>query len=90
MLLEHFRNRTVLGEGISGRVFKAEYQKKDFGSFEENVPKFQVALKIVPKPRVSQQELLTLSKLHHPNIVRYIHSFDHIQDGFTVRDCIEF
>ncbi len=69
----------MLGEGISGRVFKAYYQSPD-QKFD-----LEIALKIIPQKRVSLQELDILTQMLHPNIVRHLHTFDHLQDGFMVQ-----
>ncbi|KAJ8248011.1 hypothetical protein GJAV_G00237150 [Gymnothorax javanicus] len=65
VFLKDFDEIEPIGKGAFGRVFKARK------IIEDN----PVAVKIVTSSKKAQREVLALSKLDHPNIVRYFHAW---------------
>jgi serine/threonine protein kinase len=67
-------DRTVLGKGAFGKVFKA---------VDRQNPEFEVAVKVLNKGKMSKTDLATvmdevdlLRKVDHPNIVEYFETYN--------------
>ena len=77
------QNTRILGAGSFGKVFLSESTAN---------PDFKVAIKVINKEKVKdnieaiKEEVRILSKLDHPNIVKYYETYDDVKYMYLVME----